>query len=531
MTPSPANARVTIRERLCIETTPDACGVLMFGASGDLAQRKVIPSLFALYAKGLTRRAFFLIGYGRSALTDEQFRARVRESLLANTPAALHDETTLATFVAACSFVQGDYAEPAGYAALRDAIHAAHARAGTRGNLLVYLSVPPSTYAPIVQQLGAAGLALEQHAGNGWVRVIVEKPLGRDLASAHALDADLRAVLTERQIYRIDHYVAKETVQNICMFRFANAIFEPIWNAHYIDNVQITVAEALGVGTRAGYFESAGVVRDMFQNHIMQLLALVTMEPPAQFTAPALHDAKAAVLRAVAPLALKPAAPDIVRGQYAPGTLRGQSMAGYRAEPGVAPDSRVETYAAARLRINTPRWQGVPFYLRSGKRLQCKKTEIAITFKHVPRSIFAPLTAGDLTPNVLVFNVQPDEGVALMIEAKKPGPKLCLCDLTLDMSYREAFQADPPESYERLLHDCMLGDQMLFIREDVVELSWALFTPALQVWAASDAVPLHSYAAGSWGPAAANALLEHDGRVWRDLCSWCKNHNLHATQP
>jgi glucose-6-phosphate 1-dehydrogenase len=525
--PQPTNARVTIRERLCIEATPAACGVLMFGASGDLAQRKVIPSLFGLYAKSLMRRALFLVGYGRAALTSEQFRARVRESIVAQVPAAQRDQATLDAFVAACSFVQGEYADPAGYAALRSHLRAEQARCGTGGNLLVYLSVPPAMYAPIVQHLGAADLARERQHGNGWVRVIVEKPLGHDLASARALDAALRTTLAEQQIYRIDHYVAKETVQNICMFRFANVIFEPVWNAAYIDNVQITVAETVGVGERAGYFESAGVMRDMFQNHLMQLLALVAMEPPASFTAPALHDAKAAVLRAVAPLALDAAAPDIVRGQYGPGSLRGQDMAGYRAERGVAPDSRIETHAAARLRIDTPRWHGVPFYLRSGKRLQCKKTEIAVTFKHVPRSIFAPLAATDLTPNILVFNVQPDEGVALMIQAKKPGPKMCLCDLNLDMSYREAFQADPPESYERLLLDCMLGDQMLFIREDVVELSWALFTPVLQAWAASNALPLHPYAAGSWGPAAADTLLERDGRDWRDLCGWCKNHKLH----
>jgi len=527
MMPQPANARVTIRERLCIEAMPDACGVLMFGASGDLAQRKVVPSLFGLYTKNLMRRAFFLVGYGRSVLTNAQFRALVRESIVAHIPAAQRDEDTLSAFVAACSFVQGDYADPADYAGLRTHIRAEQARSGTKGNLLVYLSVPPAIYAPIVQQLGTAGIAQERQHGNGWVRVIVEKPLGHDLVSARALDAAVRAVLSEQQIYRIDHYVAKETVQNICMFRFANVMFEPVWNAAYIDNVQITVAETVGVGERAGYFESAGIVRDMFQNHLMQLLALVAMEPPARFTAPALHDAKAAVLRAVAPLALDPAAPDIVRGQYDPGTLRGQAMAGYRAERGVAPDSRIETYAAARLCIDTPRWRGVPFYLRSGKRLQCKKTEIAVTFKHVPHSIFAPLAATDLTPNILVFNVQPDEGVALMIQAKKPGPKMCLCDLNLDMSYREAFQADPPESYERLLLDCMLGDQMLFIREDVVELSWALFTPVLQAWAAGDARTLHPYSAGSWGPVAADALLKRDGREWRDLCGWCHNHKLH----
>ena len=530
MTTPISNARITIRERLCIEATPDACGALMFGASGDLAQRKVIPSLFGLYAKSLMRRAFFLVGYGRSALSDEQFRARVRESIIAHVPAAQRDEDTLGAFVAACSFVQGDYADPAGYAALRTRLRAQQAHCGTHGNLLVYLSVPPAMYAPIVQHLGAASLAQEHQHDNGWVRVIVEKPLGHDLASARTLDAAVRTVLTEQQIYRIDHYVAKETVQNICMFRFANIMFEPVWNAAYIDNVQITVAESVGVGERAGYFESAGVVRDMFQNHLMQLLALVAMEPPTRFTAPALHDAKAAVLRAVAPLSLDPATPDMVRGQYGPGTLRGQDLAGYRAEHGVAPDSRIETYAAARLRIDTPRWRGVPFYLRSGKRMQCKKTEIAVTFKHVPRSIFAPLAATDLTPNMLVFNVQPDEGVALMIQAKKPGPKMCLCDLNLDMSYREAFQADPPESYERLLLDCMLGDQMLFIREDVVELSWALFTPVLQAWATRDALPLQPYAAGSWGPSAADELLERDDRAWRDLCGWCKNHKLHATQ-
>jgi glucose-6-phosphate 1-dehydrogenase len=520
-------ARIRIRERLCIESAAEPCGVVMFGASGDLARRKVLPSLFSLFAKQLVSPLFFLVGYGRTALTTEAFRAHVRHSLTAADADATRDTDTVNQFLAACDYVAGDYDDPARFVALRERLETLQRAHATHGNLLAYLSVPPSMYAPIVAQLGRAGLTREHCDGHGWMRVIVEKPFGRDLASARTLDKALRATLTEHQIYRIDHYVAKETVQNICMLRFANTVFEPLWNRNHIDHVQITVGESVGVGERAGYFEQAGVVRDMFQNHILQLVALTAMETPASFSADAVHDAKAAVLRAIRPLQLDGDAPDIVRAQYTAGTLRDQTMLGYREEPGVAPDSCTETYAAVRLDIATERWRGVPFYLRSGKRLMCKKSEIAVVFKHVARSIFEPLTPRDLSANVLVLNIQPDEGLALMIQAKKPGPKLCLCDMTLDVTYREAFQTDPPESYERLLLDAMLGDQTLFTREDLVELGWQLFTPVLDTWRAQPTLPLYDYPAGSWGPTAAERLLERDGNAWRDLCAWCRNRRRH----
>jgi len=517
---TPSQATISVRERLCLETPPDACALVIFGASGDLARRKLVPALHALHARGLMPRNWYLLGCGRSALDDDAFRALVSDAVGSSSSA--HATSVRDDFVRRCFYVSGGYDDAQLYRALAAAL-ATHDRAfATGGNHLFYLSVPPAVYAVVAEGLGAAELA---HSA-GWVRLAVEKPHGHDLASAHELARRLLHVVQEDQVYRVDHYLGKETVQNILMFRFANAVFEPVWNSTYIDHVQITVAEQLGVGERAGYFDQAGLLRDMFQNHMLQLLALVAMEAPALFDATCLHDEKARVLDAVR---LRPE--DVVRGQYAAGTVGGVHLKGYRDEQGIAAESRSETYVAARLAIDTPRWRGVPFYLRSGKRLRCRKSEIAVAFKPVARSIFQPLTPRDLTPNLLVFNIQPDEGVALMIQAKKPGPKLCMCDLNLDVSYREAFHTDPPEAYERLLLDCMCGDRSLFLREDIIEKSWSLLAPILAAWAADARIPLHSYAAGSWGPPAAAALLEPSGHAWRDLCAWCKNHDLHRSQP
>lgn len=514
MTPSPAT--ITERERLCIETPPDACGIVVFGASGDLARRKLFPALASLHARGFMPRNWYLVGCGRRAYDDAAFADTVRAAIIP--PLSSADAAAVDAFVRRCFYVSGGYDDPALYRALAAKLAALDAAHATGGNHLFYLSIPPSIYTAVAAQLGAAGLA----RGNGWVRVAVEKPHGHDLASARELARALLTVVREDQLYRVDHYLGKETVQNILMFRFANTIFEPVWNNAYIDHVQITVAEQLGVGDRAGYFDQAGLLRDMFQNHMLQLLALVAMEAPAVFDAAALHDEKARVLDAVR---LQPA--DVVRAQYTTGESNGVRLKSYREEHGIAPDSHTETYVAARVCIDNPRWRGVPFYLRSGKRLQCRKSEIAVTFKPVPRSIFHPLTPRDLSPNLLIFNIQPDEGIALLIQAKKPGPKLCMCNLNLDVSYREAFHADPPEAYERLLLDCMRGDQTLFLREDIIEKSWALLMPILDAWSADPSIPLHTYPAGTWGPAAADALPQQDGRAWRDLCSWCKNHDLH----
>jgi glucose-6-phosphate 1-dehydrogenase len=392
---------------------------------------------------------------------------------------------------------------------------------GTEKNHLYYLSIPPTLYAPTVRTLSDAGLTGENTDISGWARVVVEKPHGRDLSSARELSHQLRSVLAEDQIYRIDHYLGKETVQNILMFRFANIMFEPIWNQQYIDHVQITVTESLGIGSRAGYFEQAGLLRDMFQNHMMQLLALVSMEPPQTFGADDIRNEKAKLLNAIRPFDLADIESSVLRGQYAEGTVDGSPAVSYREEQNVTPESAVETYVAAKVMIDNWRWSGVPFYLRSGKRLACKNTEIAVYFKQVPHSLFTPLTADDLSPNVLVFSVQPNEGLSLTIQAKKPGPKLCISDMNLDVSYDDAFETSPPDAYERLLLDCMLGDQTLFIREDDIDLTWSLWTPVLETWQNNHDIPLHTYEAGSWGPKEANELLRRDTHRWRDLCQWC----------
>lgn len=512
-----SNAKITVRERLCIESQPDPCGMVIFGASGDLAHRKILPSCFNLCRKKLLDETFYILGCGRTPYSDDAFRDTIRTSLSLHTG----EDNGCKAFLSRCFYVSGDYNDPDMYIRISQRLSELDQAFNTGKNHLYYLSVPPTMYAPAVQKLSEAGLTSEHTNVNGWARVVVEKPHGRDLDSARELSRQLRAVLDEHQIYRIDHYLGKETVQNILMFRFANILFEPVWNHQYIDHVQITVTESLGIGSRAGYFEQAGLLRDMFQNHMMQLLALVAMEPPQTFGAEHIRDEKAKLLNALRPVADGSCAPAVLRAQYAAGTINDYPVPGYRQEENVAPGSQVETYVAAKMLIDNWRWSGVPFYLRCGKRLMCKKTEIAVVFRHVPHSLFTPLAAEDLEPNTLVFTVQPDEGLALTIQAKRPGPKLCISDMKMDVSYEEAFETKPPEAYERLLLDCMLGDQTLFIRDDDVTLTWALWTPVLEAWQNNSDIPLYAYQAGTWGPGEADSLLISDNRRWRDLCFWC----------
>jgi len=501
-----------IREILCAEQTPEPCGVVIYGASGDLTRRKLAPALFNLYVRGLLPDNFFLLGFARTPFDTDTFRDRLAAELPADAAAAARDG-----FIRRWHYFPGDYRDPAVYPTLCRRLEDYGVTHGTLGNLVFYLATPPELYGPIVDCLGESGLtACDPHAGP-WRRVVVEKPFGRDLDSARGLDAQLHRTLAEEQIYRIDHYLGKETVQNILMFRFANTVFEPVWTRDHVDHVQMTVAESIGVENRAGYFDHAGLLRDMFQNHILQLLALVAMEPPASFAADRVRDEKVKLLRAVRSFESRAIADCVVRGQYGPGVLNNTELPGYLEEQNISPGSCTETFVAATVFIDNWRWNGVPFYIRSGKRLPRKLTEIAIVFKRVPHSIFTPLGPNDLRPNVLVMAVQPEEGVGLTIQAKRPGAKLCISDLTMDFRYRSVFGTNPPDAYERLLLDAMLGDQTLFIRRDTVEVAWSLLMPILEHWAEPGTESsLYSYPAGTWGPEQAAALMQGADRVWRD---------------
>jgi len=474
--------------------------IVIFGASGDLTRRKLVPALHSLACEGLLPPATQVLGIARSPLSDEAFRARLYEGVVEYARLKPDICQLWPRFAARHTYLAGDYDDPETYRRLARRLGHLDATHGTRGNCLFYLATPPSLYPVIIEQLGRAGL---NRSDAGWTRIIIEKPFGHDLRSACQLNRRVHAVFDESQVYRIDHYLGKETVQNILAFRFANTIFEPLWNRNYVDHVQITVAESIGVGHRAGYYDRAGVLRDMFQNHLLQLLTLTAMEPPALFEADALRDEKVKVLR-VARLAARS-----VRGQYR----------GYRSEPGVAPDSQTATYAALQLFVDNWRWQDVPFYLRSGKRLARKATEITIQFKCVPHLMF-PLPPGkDIAPNILVLCLQPDEGIHLRFEAKEPGAGMRTRSVDMEFHYAEDFGASAlPDAYERLLLDAIQGDASLFARADEVELAWGLMDPILASWEGPEAPPLALYEPGSWGPAEADDFLAQNGRAWHHCC-------------
>ncbi len=488
----------------CREAPPlDPLGVVIFGASGDLAARKLLPALYSLFLAGMLPERSFILGVARTPLDDAAFRARAREGIAG----AGLELDRWDVFARHLGYQPLGYDDPSGYAALGERLATLEGEHGTGARRIYYLALPPGLHGTVAAGLGQAGLAREE--GGCWRRIVVEKPFGRDLASAHALGAAVHAWFSERQIFRIDHYMTKETVQNILVLRFANAIFEPLWNRTYIDHVRINASESLGVGQRAGYFEGAGVVRDMFQNHLMQLLSLVAMEPPSRFDAERVRSSQAEVFRALKPLEPEHIERDLVLGQYGPGAASGAKVPGYREESGIQPGSTTPTYALLRVFIDNWRWQGVPFYLSSGKRLRRKHTRIDIQFKPVPHRMFPADVREDLRPNRLIIGIQPEDDIFLMFQAKQPGPRLDLRTVGLQFDYRTPTDAPEPDAYAKALLDVMAGEQMLFWRQDGLEACWTFYEPLLEALDSCrhGLCDLHPYASGSWGPQAAIDLL------------------------
>jgi glucose-6-phosphate 1-dehydrogenase len=484
--------------------------IVIFGAAGDLTKRKLLPALYNLKGHGLLPRELAIVGVARREKTHEAFREEqsreIREFATTVVDGALWAELREALYYQA-----GEFSDPATYSQLATLLAEVAKRHGTGGNALFYLAVPPDLFGEVVRRLGEVGLLREEEA---WRRVIVEKPFGRDLASAQALNAELARALTERQIYRIDHYLGKETVQNILVFRFANGVFEPIWNRRYVDHVQLMVAETVGVEDRGNYYETAGVLRDMIQNHMFQLLALTAMEPPISFEADAVRDEKVKVLHAIRPMSRDEILQRTVRGQYGEGEGGGRRLRGYRQEPKVAPTSTTETYGALKLYVENWRWAGVPFYLRSGKRLAKRRTEIVVEFRRPPLLLLEKAAMGEIEPNRLVLHIQPEEGIEFQVKAKRPGPTVRIETVKLDFNYAEFGETSPATGYERLLYDCLAGDSTLFHRADMVEAAWRVATPVLDAWRDAPPPDFPNYPAGGWGPAAADELIQRDGRRW-----------------
>ena len=494
-------------------TAADPCTIVIFGASGDLSRRKLVPALYGLAAQDCLARRFAIIGFARTPMTDEAFQASAVDSVKKFADAgAAQQEEKCAEFVKALAYVAGEYHRPEAFEKLKQRLEELDRAHKLNGNRLFYLATPPDVYPLVIEQLEKAGLARNPN-GKSWVRIVIEKPYGRDLASAKKLNQAVLKVFDEEQVYRIDHYLGKDTVQNLMVLRFGNGIFEPLWNRNYVDHVQITAAETLGVEQRAAFYETAGATRDMIQSHVLQLTSLVAMEPPATFDATAVRNEKIKVLQSIRPFTEQSIMTDVVRGQYGPGSSRGDSslLSAYRKEPGVAKDSRTETYVAARLQIDNWRWAGVPFYLRTGKRLPDRVSEIAIQFRSAPHMVFR---GQGLAGNTLVLNVQPDEGISISFHAKLPGQEMKLKPVTMDFSYQKEFGAGERSAYATLLNDCMRGDATLFDRADGVEAAWALVNPILD-WFESHKPKFPNYAAGTWGPYEADKLLERDGRHWR----------------
>lgn len=483
--------------------------LVIFGATGDLTHRKLVPSLFDLFCDKKLPANFAIVGFARRDKSHDDFRADLRAAVNEFSRNKADGNPRWDEFARGVFYHRSEFDDADGYQRLAQYLGQVHAERGTQNNVLFYLATSPDYYTTILNHLGATSICQSEQ---GWRRVIIEKPFGSDLASASELNKQVLAVFRESQIYRIDHYLGKETVQNILALRFGNTIFEPLWNRNYIDHVQITSAESVGIEGRGGYFENAGTLRDMVQSHMLQLVALTALEPPVSFDANAVHDEKVKVMRAIRLMTREDVRADAIRGQYGPGS----GIIGYRQEDRVAPDSTAETYVALRLRIDNWRWAGVPFFLRTGKRLPRRVTEIMIQFKHVPHPLFAQEASQNVEPNVLAIRIQPDEGVNLKFAAKQPGQTTQLRDVKMDFMYKEAFGTAPGEAYETLLVDAMRGDSTLFNRRDEVEAAWTLMMPILDAWQDAPPPAFPNYAAGSWGPAAADELMVRYGRRWRE---------------
>ncbi|MBT9331077.1 glucose-6-phosphate dehydrogenase [Paracidobacterium acidisoli] len=492
------------------ERIPEPCVVVIFGASGDLTKRKLLPALFHLEQSKLLPEQIRIVGVARRDL-GSSFAADMREGIL-EFGGVTEGAEKLDEFIGKVSYHAMNFDDGEGYAKLKELLEGYDREFGTRGNRLFYLATAPEYFSDIIHRLGDHGMS---HPEKGTARVIIEKPFGHDLESARELNDDVNRVFDENQIFRIDHYLGKETVQNILVFRFANGIFEPIWNRNYVDHVQITAAENIGIEGRGPFYEKAGALRDVVQNHVMELLSFVGMEPPVSFAADEVRSEKVKLWKAIRPIDIQ----NVVRGQYGPGTVGGKAVKGYREEERVDPKSQTETYAAVKLEIENWRWAGVPFYLRAGKRLAKRVTEVTVQFRQPPLLLFGGGSNGacDIQPNRITMRIQPDEGISLRFGAKVPGPETAVCPVVMDFSYANAFGTSSANGYERLLLDAMLGDATLFAHRDGVEATWSLYTPVLEAWANKVPKTFPNYASGAWGPQCGDDLLERDGRAWHKL--------------
>lgn len=497
-----------------LSRTPPPCALVVFGASGDLSHRKLMPALYNLALQQLLPPEMVIVGVALTEWTDQQFRDTMKAAVSEHSRNGVVDEDVWTGFSHRLRYISGSFDNPDTYARLNGLLAEADAELGTRGNRLFYLATAPMFFPSIAEQLGAVGLSSEE--GGQFRRLIVEKPFGRDLASARALNERLLAFFRESQIYRIDHYLGKETVQNLLVLRFGNTIFEPLWNRRYVDHIQITAAEDLGIEGRGGYYDTAGALRDILQNHLFQVMSIIAMEPPARFESRDVHDEKVKLLRAIPPIRTADVAAHAVRGQYGPGFIAGEPVLGYRQEEKVDPHSNTETYVALKLRVENWRWAGTPFYLRTAKRLPKRATEIAVQFRQPPHLPFLDTPVEAVTPNLLTLRIQPDEGASLKFVAKVPGPNVDLRTVSMDFAYGSSFLKASPEAYERLLLDALLGDSTLFARGDEVETAWDIVDEVLGAWATTQA-DFPNYEAGSWGPDAADDLMARDGRRWRRL--------------